>query len=260
MNPHVVMPVYLRDADDLALTWRCVETIRATVGSGPAIHLVDDGSPFTAGREVLRERSEAAPDRLMVTLKEENEGFARTVNVGLRFALEHGFDAVLVNADMEFHQTGWLDALYEAEADVAGGLLLYPSGLIQHAGIYFSIVTRGFDHVYRYAPADLPAAQRPRVCPVTAAMQLIRHATLGGIGLYDEDFRMGWEDVDYCLRVFFDGGRCVYTPAATAIHHESVFHGGSDDLRDWHRESFKRLVRKHAGRDISFVPTMIGPA
>jgi GT2 family glycosyltransferase len=260
MNPHIVMPVYMRNEGDLTMTWRCVETIRTSVGNGPVIHLVDDRSSFEPGREFLQEQFEAQRQPLMVTLKDENEGFARTVNVGVRFALENEFDAVLVNADMEFKWSGWLDALYGAEADVAGGLLLYPNGLIQHAGIYFSVVTRGYDHIYRFAPADLSAARKPRVCPVTGALQLIRHETLERVGLYDEGFRMGWEDVDYCLRVFFEGGRCVYTPDAMAIHHESVFQGLDNGLKPWHMESVKRLIRKHAGRDISFMPTMIGAA
>ena len=34
---------------------------------------------------------------------------------------------------------------------------------------------------------------------------------------------MGYEDVDYCLRVFQAGFPCVYEPAISAIHHESLF-------------------------------------
>jgi GT2 family glycosyltransferase len=260
MNPHIVIPLYMRNEDELAMVWRCVETIRSSAGNGPVIHLVDDRSSYEPGREFLQEQFEAQRQPLMVTLKEENEGFARTANFGLRFALENGFDAVLVNADMEFKWSGWLDALYGAEADVAGGLLLYPNGLIQHAGVYFSVVTQFFDHIYRFAPGDLPAAQKPRVCPVTAALQLIRHATLERIGLYDEGFPMGWEDVDYCLRVFSDGGKCIYTPDAKAMHHESHSHSDNDVVKQRRRESLKRLGRKHAGRDLSFMPTMIGAA
>ena len=61
------------------------------------------------------------------------------------------------------------------------------------------------------------------VCPVTGAFQYIRPEVLEQVGLYDPGFRMGCEDVDYCLRVFQAGFACVYEPAIRAIHHESLF-------------------------------------
>ena len=42
---------------------------------------------------------------------------------------------------------------------------------------------------------------------MTAALQLIRWETLDQVGLYDEGYRLCFEDVDYCLRVFEAGLR-----------------------------------------------------
>ena len=49
------------------------------------------------------------------------------------------------------------------------------------------------------------------------------------VGPYDPEFRMGYEDVDYCLRVFQAGFACVYEPAISAIHHESLFRSRPDE-------------------------------
>ena len=46
-------------------------------------------------------------------------------------------------------------------AAVVGARLLYPNGLLQHAGVYFSRLNRGFAHRFNHGPGDLPEAQLP---------------------------------------------------------------------------------------------------
>jgi GT2 family glycosyltransferase len=193
--------------------------------------------------------------------KPDNEGFSKTVNVGLRTAIEHGDDAVLINADIEFFEPGWLEAMQAREEAVVGALLMYPNGLIQHAGIFFSLIYRSFNHIHQYAPHTLTLAQEPRICPVTAALQFIRHDTLRSVGLYDEGFRLGWEDVDYCHRVFQAGLKCVYEPKARAVHHEGLFRqqNPSKKIQDWQMESWTYLHEKHSGHSFAdYIPTLIG--
>jgi len=257
--PVIIIPVYMKSHNDWDITWRCVESIRSSIGFETPIILVDDGSPWLEGRELVWQ-SRHVEMNIDAHLSDENQGFSHAVNVGLRWASDYNYDAVLVNADMEFFSDTWLSALSEAayteEADVVGGLLLYPSGLIQHAGIYFSVITRFYDHIYRFAPPDLPAAQKMRVCPVTGALQYIKHDTIRRVGFYDEDFKLGWEDVDYCLRVFQAGGKCLYTPHALAIHYESTFRS-APEFTERQAESHRYLMQKHDGEDITFMSSML---
>lgn len=244
MNPLAVIPTYLTEGRDVELAADAIRSIRETEPS-VEILVVDDGSPE---RDLVD-----AVENLGVEVhrKEENSGFARTVNVGLQRSLDEGRDAILVNADIEFMGPGWLRHMQGANtelgpASVVGGLLLYPNGTIQHAGIYFSLLTRQFDHRYKFGPANLPEAQEPRVCPVTAALHMIRHDCLETVGIYDENFRMGYEDVDYCLRVFLSGRHCVYNPMVRAYHHESVFRGKPNPkIEAWQQQSFIYLMQKY---------------
>jgi GT2 family glycosyltransferase len=92
-------------------------------------------------------------------------------------------------------------------------------------------------------------------------LMLVKHQTMLDIGLFDERFGMGFEDVDYCYRVFQNGKTCAYEPRARAIHHESFFrHAWPDDERQakrW-RASFEFLHEKHRGWDFSdYVPTLL---
>ena len=241
---------------------RCLVSL-ATTAPDARVLVVDDRSPergLVAGLKV-------ACGELGFELIEQdtNEGFSRTVNVGLRRALAEGWDAVLVNADIEFIDAGWLDRMRERTdtegrpAAVVGARLLYPNGLIQHAGVFLSLLNRDWLHRFHYGPNDLPEALVPCRCPVTAALQFIRHETLETVGLYDEGYRMCFEDVDYCLRVFDAGLECIYEPAVRAFHREKFFRGKpSPVVERWTRESTLRMKAIWGGKDLSrWVPEVL---
>ena len=251
-----VMPTYLRSVEDLVITVQTIRSFKATCDAD--LFVIDDGSPYTKGVGTLVTLSEK--ENYQFCGKAENEGFARTVNHGLRRAREKGQHALLVNADMEFMHNDWLDHMRANEGDVVGALLLYTNGLVQHAGVYYSVIMRWFDHMYRLAPRSLAQVHEPRNCPVTGALQLIKHPTLEKIGLYDENFRMGLEDVDYCQMTFQAGMTCSYEPKAEAIHYESVFRRRdvSQKILEWSQESWDYLHSKHAGKSFAdYIPTML---
>lgn len=249
------IPTFIRSENELAVTARAIATLRETA-SDCEILVVDDCSPMFV------DSLSTVCDKYGVELvrKSENSGFSSTVNIGLRRAMETGQDGLLCNADIEFFEKGWLEAMQSRSEAVVGALLTYPNGLIQHAGIFYSIVVRAFDHIYKYAPSTLSLAHKPRICPVTAALQLIRYETLVNVGLYDESFRLGWEDVDYCHEVFKSGRQCVYEPKARAIHHEGLFrrNNPSKRIEQWQKQSWKRLHEKHRGLSFAdWCPTLI---
>lgn len=270
-----IIPAYLSQPSDLAMLLDCLTSIQQTEPDLQVL-VVDDGSPAPA----LVDEVEAATSRLQFELhrKDENSGFSRTVNVGLQRALENEQNAILINADIVFDvesYAGWKDrtgepgwvGLMEQQpskdvdnlAWVVGARLLYPNGLIQHAGIFYSLLHTAFDHRFRHAPSDLPEAMQAFRCPVTGALQFIRHEALATVGLYDENFLLGWEDVDYALRVFRAEQECIYQPRVWAWHHESVFRGRkSRKLEEWQAKSWIYFMRKYARVSFAeWLPTWI---
>jgi len=251
MKPLAIIPTYVQNAMDVDVLNDCLNSLRTTTPNDSLdILIVDDGSPDTQLRTTIYQLS--ALHGALMFQKPENEGFSRTVNVGLQKALDEGRDAILVNADVEMMKHGWLKIAQETQrmhgegpADVVGALLCYPNGLIQHGGTYFSLLTRDFRHTWQYAPMNLPAALKPAVCPVTGAFQYIRHETLVKVGTYDERYRMGMEDVDFCVRVMKAGMECVYQPKVKAWHHESLFRGRKSPKLDvWHKDSLLAFMEK----------------
>lgn len=255
MEPHkvplIVIPTYIRTEQDYELTYTAISTAMAY--SRGDILVVDDCSPFgdaldrldSAGIEVIR--------------KDEQEGFSATVNIGMGRAYHEDRDVILCNADIEFTNDEWLDALYACKGDIVGGLLLFKNALIQHAGIYFSLHTRNFDHRYKYAPYNLEQALRPALCPVSAALQLIKWEVMDEVGFYDEDLKMGWEDVKYAIDAEKRGFKSVYTPNCQAVHHESMFRGNPDKkIKQWNRESWITFHSKLSGDSFKWIPMMLG--
>jgi GT2 family glycosyltransferase len=251
-----VIPSFLRSEEELDVLLRCLVSLRATAPAAEVL-VVDDASPA----QELIPGLELACDELGIALvaNDENSGFSATVNAGLALALATGRDAVLVNADIEFHEAGWLERMLARTdtqgrpAAVVGARLLYPNGLIQHAGIFLSLLKRDWFHRFHYGPGNLPEALTPTRCPVTGALQLIRYETLEQVGLYDEGYRLCYEDVDYCLRVFEAGLECIYEPTVAAKHHESFFRGRNPTprIQQWTRDSTERMLRLWGTKDLS---------
>ena len=251
-KPLVVIPNYMSQESDMEILGECVKSIRQTVSNTVDILIVDDCSPQPWLVDVFEDRYDAYDFELI--RRPVNEGFSRTVNVGLARARDEGREAVLMNADMVMRTPGWLGLCRKTtgtagrRAGLVGALLLYPNGLIQHAGLYFSKFGNVFEHRFRYAPGNLPEARVKSVCPVTGAFQYIRPEVLEQVGLYDPAFRMACEDVDYDLRVFQAGFECVYEPAVQAIHHESLFRARPDEkVLRWQAMSFALLRQKWGG-------------
>jgi O-antigen biosynthesis protein len=250
-----VVPAFLRSADELDVLLTCLVSLQATAPDADVL-VVDDASP---ARELVAQLELACEELgIAIVSNDENSGFSKTVNVGLEVAHAMGQDAVLVNADIEFPEAGWLDRMRERTdsegrpAAVVGARLLYPNGLLQHAGVFFSLLTRDWLHRYVYGPADLPEALKPTRCVVTGALQFIRWETLDQIGLYDEGYRLCYEDVDYCLRVFQADLECIYEPSVLAVHHESYFRKKSTPTTErWTRESIRRMRSLWGGEDLS---------
>ena len=251
-----IIPTYLREPVAFELLMRCLVSLTQTAPDVTAL-VVDDGSPNRELAAQLKPLTDEVGVRLIE--KPENTGFAKTAKLGLEVARDEGADALLVNQDIQFIRPGWFEAMDACvgpdgrAASVVGAKLLFPNLLLQHAGVYYSRLYRLFDHRWRMGPADLPEADVPAAVPVTGALQLIRHDCLVEVGLYDDAFDMGWEDVDYCLRTFAAGRHCMYEPKAVAVHHESVIRGNVDDPRhaQWFNASKARLTAKYTDADFA---------
>ena len=254
-----VVPVCLATPSDLEEVVRCLVSLWSTTEAVHAL-VVDDGSPDPA----LVDQLEVATAELGYDVERlpEAMGRAAAVNRGLAIALQVGGDALVCDPNLDFRWAGWLDHLRARTdgegrpASLVGGRLVYPNGLIAHAGMLFSQLRREFFNRFRFGPAELPEALTPTRCPVSRSLQFIRNETLAEVGLYDESLALGYEGIDYCLRVFGAGLEVIYEPSSLVAHTGELAHGGDQDAET--SDARPRFYAKHdAGGFGQWVPEAI---
>jgi GT2 family glycosyltransferase len=185
------------------------------------IIVVDDGS--TDGtRDMLLERFGS---EVTIVVHDENRGFAISCNDGAQAADSCDY-LVFLNNDT-IPTAGWLDALVDhavrtPAAAAVGAKLLFPNGMIQHAGV--TISQDGWPrHLYAGFAGEHPAVNRPRmVVAATAACLLVRRKDFEQLDGFDSAFHNGYEDVDLCLRLGQNGRQVWYCPDSVVYHLESV--------------------------------------
>lgn len=214
----IVIPAFNR----AQLTRQCLDALFATTGGQTVeIILVDNASD-----DWTPEYLATLGERIRVIRNDTNRGFAHACNQGAEVAVS---DQLLFLNNDTIPQTGWLEALIkgarEEQADIAGARLLYPNGAIQHAGVAFGR-DMGPYHIFSGFAADDPAVVRRRhLQAVTAACMLVKRDLFLQLGGFDEGYRNGFEDLDFCLKASERGARITYIPECVVIHLESASEG-----------------------------------
>jgi GT2 family glycosyltransferase/nitrate reductase NapAB chaperone NapD len=155
------------------------------------------------------------------------------------FAVNHANGEViaLVNNDIEVIEPDWLTYMVghvmRSDIGCVGAKLLYANDLIQHAGVVMGY-GGGAGHAHKYFPADHPGylnriSATHNFSAVTAACLLVKKSDYQQVGgLNEVEFKVAFNDVDFCLRVLGLGRRNLYCAEAALYHHESVSRGFED--------------------------------
>ena len=168
----------------------------------------------------------------------------------INFGVEHakGDYLLLLNNDTEVISSDFIEEmmgyLQRPDAGVVGAKLYFADHLVQHAGILVGV--RG---ALAHANQDFSAkregylarAVRPvNFRAVTGACQMVRRDVFEQVGGYNEEFAVGFNDADFCLRVWEAGYRTIFTPYAELYHYEFTSRGreeaNEEKMRRWKRE------------------------
>ena len=156
--------------------------------------------------------------------------FSRTVNYG--FTQAQGEFFLMLNNDTEVITNDWIERLVgpcrRDEIGLVGAKLLYPDGLIQHAGVFFHFDFPG--HFGRTLPSDTQEYYHffnlaQNLSAVTGACLMCTRETWNRLDGLDEDFAVEFNDVDFCLRAQELGKLVLYNPDVVLYHHESISRG-----------------------------------
>ena len=172
-------------------------------------------------------------ERVHVTVQPSDGtfNFSRSINHGA--AHSSGECLLFLNNDTEVVTPNWIELmlgpLSRDEVGLVGAKLLYPDGLIQHAGVMLHRGTGPF-HVSAHVPSDslihfCSAQLTSDYSAVTGACMLVSRQLFNELGRFDEELAVDYNDIDFCLRVREAGKLVVYEPEAVLTHYESISRG-----------------------------------
>lgn len=224
--------------DQAGLTMGCLASLEKTPGYDISeIVLVDNGSIEPETR-ALRLRLEQQAD---VRVIDYPGAFNWAAINNMAAATCRSDMMVFMNNDIEAGSEGWLHALVELGQDddvgAVGARLVFPDGRVQHAGVVL-----GLGGIASHLFLGLPKGDRGyfswdrmirEYSAVTAACMLVRREVFEEMGGFDERFAVGFNDVDFCIRLGKAGYRVLFTPHAELVHFESVSRGLSGYYRDY---------------------------
>ena len=199
----------------------CLESLRKTTYSNFEVIVVDNGS---VGDDVslLKQRF---GDSIRLIVNDKNSGFAGGCNIGIKDALARGADYVVLLNNDTVVAPDFLEGLVRvAQSDervgIAGGkvfcyelpeLIWFAGGIINYRTGRTPIRGSGeadkgqFDEIVR-------------VDWISGCFMFISRDVLQAVGMLDERFFFGWEDVDLCVRAARKGFKVLFVPESRIWH------------------------------------------
>ena len=241
-KPLVSIVIATRDRIDLLKN--CIDSIRKkTDYLNYEIIIVDNGSE---DRKTLDYFQEIKQSGIAGVFRDEGDfNFSRLNNLGVQHA--NGEYILLLNNDIEVESQAWLSEMValaiQPEIGCVGARLWYPHGRLQHGGVILGL--GGFAaHAHRGMPREHAGyygrgGLSHTMSAVTAACLLVRKSIYNEVGGLDEEhLAIGYNDVDFCLKVRSLGYRNLLCAEADLIHHESASRG--EDLSGEKLSRFRR--------------------
>lgn len=207
-------------------TLECIDSLFKGI-QDVRVLVVDNGS--TDGSvPLLKERY---PDLEMIE-NDKNLGYVKGANQGVRRALELDASHILLINNDAIARPGMLGKLMDAmekhpQAGVVGPkIFYYGTDMMWFNGGHFNHLLGLSTHPLMDRLDD-GGDQDREVEFITGCAMLVRSQVFREIGLFDEDFEIYTEDLDFCLRAKDHGYGVWLVPGAVAEHKVSISTGVS---------------------------------
>ena len=160
-----------------------------------------------------------------ILAQKENLGFAGGNNVGIKWAIENGFDYLYVHNNDGFVTADAFEPLIEAmENDKKIGvaqslIMMYPeTELINTSGNVFQYLGIGFCNDFRKKRSDIKLLENKEITYASGAAIMMRSDLVKQFGGWDKDFFLYHEDVEYSFRLKIAGYKTVVVPNSIFYH------------------------------------------
>ncbi len=236
-----LVSIIIPNKDSVEVLSRCIDSVEEkTDYRNFEIVVVENNSTEPETFEYYKQ-VEAKYDNVKVVYWDGIFNYSEINNFGFKSC--QGEYILLLNNDIEVIDPWWLSSMLgycqREEVGIVGAKLLYPDDTIQHAGVAMihcdnPHVGGGPFHVFGNLDKHNKgyfnrAILSQDLSMVTGACLLTKRSVYEKLGGLNGNYRVAYNDVDYCLRVRREGLLVVFDAYATLYHYES-FSRGSDNL------------------------------
>ncbi len=260
-EPPPMVSIIIPTRDGLDILSQCIESIcERTQYPNYEIIVVDNRS---VKEETLAYFLQLRAENNIRVIPYDREFNYSAIN---NFAVEHANGSVitLLNNDIEVISPDWLCEMVahavRPEIGCVGAKLLYKNNMVQHAGVILGIGGVA-GHAHKYFDADAAGYfsrlhLTQNMSAVTAACLTVEKDVFLSVGgLNENNLKVAFNDVDFCLSVRAQGLKNLWTPYALLYHHESVSRGREDTQEKQVRFSSEaRYMQKKWGESLSSDP------
>ena len=258
MQKQIKLSIIIPSYNTCDLTLKCLSKVFAAFSKIPIEVIVIDN--YSQDNSVI-EITKKFPTVILIT-NQDNLGFARAVNQGIKAA--RGKYILLLNTDAFVHKNlnkaiAFLDC--HPKVGILSPRLVLPNGKINaNFGNYPSLITEFLDLtlLYKILPwgrvmmdnifTRKQFYQIQKVKWLSGTCLFIRHSVLEKIGLFDENYFMYLEDIDFCKRAREANFSVIFWGKDEVLHYH---HGSSKgSLKPWEylHNSLLYFWKKHYSR------------
>lgn len=198
----------------------CIQSLQRIDYPNYRVIVVDNGSVDGSGKQL-----EQAHDPIDVLYSPENKGFTGGNNIGIRYALEQGFEYIMmlnndtfVEPDFLGHLVGHLSAHPETGAVQPRIYFNHDRELLWNGGSYFN---HWLGYAYTQGENQLPKEKHlitKNVDWITGCAFMIRSSVLRQTGVLAENMFIYSEDVDLSFRIKNKSHLLTYVPESVIYH------------------------------------------
>lgn len=206
-----------------------IDCIKSVQKSKYTCHIVVvDNASVGTDAEILR----SIYPNITVIASKINGGFSYGNNLGIKWAIEHDYDFVLLLNNDTVIDENMISLLHEHadEVTITVPSMFYYSKpyLLWYGGGYVDKRTGNAKHKRINKIVDVDFMEPEDCTFATGCCMLLSTGVIKKIGMLEENFFMYCEDTEFCIRAIKNGIRIQYIPWAKLWHKVSSSTGGCD--------------------------------
>jgi len=238
-----------------------LDCVSSVFEAGAAKCIVVDNDSTDGSIESLEETFDR--EDLLVVRNSHNAGFASACNTGARLSTASHLLFLNPDCTLADHALPLMLEALESATDIGmvGGFLSNPDGSEQAGGRrVFPTPRRAFIRAFglsslgrlfpRYFSDFLlhtePLPTEPAVVEaISGACMLVKREAMEDVGLWDEEYFLHCEDLDWCMRFELKGWKVVFVPDARVVHVKGTCSRTRPVFVEWHKHrGMLRFYRK----------------